>query len=599
VVHVPRGVARPGLHRATHPRLGWDNEYEAHDVEVGAFDVDRFPVTNQDFLRFVESGGYAQASWWSASAWAWRSAQQLQHPATWRRDGSGWRERAFFSERPLDLRVPVQVSHAEASAYAAWRGARLMTELEWHRAALGAPDGSVRDFPWGAATPQPGVHGTFGFSSFDALPVGATPAGRSAFGVDELVGNGWEWTSTVFAPFAGFEALPFYRGYSANFFDGKHFVLKGASAFTDVTFLRASFRNWFQPHYPHVFAKFRCVMALAKRVLEFRARRRRRVTSAAEKKLVLVGRDDARKALATAVSAGLRASPKRLPAALLYDDLGSALFDAITLLPEYEVTRADLRLLERHGAQVAELLPARHLVELGPGSGAKAALFLSRWPTTPLRFTAIDVSEAALRMCRRTLAPLEHVHTTTLQADYLEGLARLEPGSARRLVLFLGSNLSNFERGDAAAFIAAIAATLRPGDGVLLATDLDKPASVLVPAYDDAAGVTAAFNRNLLVRLNRELDGDFDVRAFRHEARWSDGERRIEMHLVATRAMEVTLRATGEVFSFAAGESLWTESSHRFRAGELREWGRAAGLETKAQWVDPAWAFAHTLFMKE
>lgn len=259
VVTVPAGVATLGLSRERHPHEGWDNEYEEHRVEVPAFRVDRYPVTAGDFLRFVEAGGYQRRELWSEAGWAWREAEQLTHPRGWSKRADGWWVRAMFDERPLPSAWPASVSHAEASAYAAFRGARLMTEAEWHRAALGTPEGGERSFPWGAHPPVPGTHGTFGFSSVDPLPVGASRLGRSAFGVEELVGNGWEWTSTVFAPFQGFTPLPFYRGYSANFFDGRHFVLKGASAFTDVTFLRRSFRNWFQPHYPHVFTKFRCV----------------------------------------------------------------------------------------------------------------------------------------------------------------------------------------------------------------------------------------------------------------------------------------------------------------------------------------------------
>lgn len=304
--------------------------------------------------------------------------------------------------------------------------------------------------------------------------------------------------------------------------------------------------------------------------------------------------------LAMAVTAGLRATQKTLPAALLYDDLGSALFEAITLLPEYEVTRADLRLIERHAGDVADQLWAPQVVELGPGAGRKAKRFLETYARgQQVRFSAIDVSEAALRDCQRTVEQLPNVTVSLVCARYLEGLQAVmaQRTGEPLLVLFLGSNLSNFERPDAQAFLSAIRATLHPGDGLLLATDLDKPVEQLLPAYDDASGVTAAFDKNLLVRLNRELDADFDVRAFRHEARWSVQHRRIEMHLVATRAMEVTVKATGDVFHFDDGESLWTESSHRFRTEELRSWGTAAGFRTRAQWVDPSWAFAHTLFL--
>ncbi len=259
VLSIPAGRATLGLSRQQFPHTGWDNEYDEHVVEVPAFEVDRLPVTNGDYLRFVDAGGYRARELWSEPAFSWLTREGLSHPTFWARHDGRWWWKAMFGEVPLPLSWPVYVSHAEASAYLKWKGGRLMTEAEWHRAALGTREGSERSTPWGSVIATPGVHGTFGFSSVDPLPVGSHPLGRSAFGVDELVGNGWEWTSTVFAPFAGFEPLPFYKGYSANFFDGKHFVLKGASARTDVSFLRRSFRNWFQGSFPSVFAKFRVV----------------------------------------------------------------------------------------------------------------------------------------------------------------------------------------------------------------------------------------------------------------------------------------------------------------------------------------------------
>jgi len=301
--------------------------------------------------------------------------------------------------------------------------------------------------------------------------------------------------------------------------------------------------------------------------------------------------------IVTAVLRGLRASPKTLPAALLYDALGSALFEAITELPEYGLTRADLRMIERHAGDVVRALDGPlEVVELGPGGGRKAALFLravtARQPRTV--FTAVDVSASALQECQRALEQLDGVEVRPVEATYLDGLRRAArvPG-ARRLVLFLGSNLSNFDRRDALGFLRDVRATLSPGDALLLATDLEKPAERLLPAYDDALGVTAAFDRNLLVRINRECGADFALPDFAHEARWNARDRRIEMHLVARRACEVHLR--GETIRFAEGESIWTESSHRFRTDELRAWGDESGFACAGQWTDAEWPFAHTL----
>jgi formylglycine-generating enzyme required for sulfatase activity len=217
--------------------FGWDNEFRELAVEVAAFDVDALPVTNAEYLEFVEQGGGAIPSFWA------------------KRDGE-WMQTTMFEEVPLPLAWPAYVSNEQASAYASWRGARLMTEPEFHRAAYGTPDGLERPQPWGNATPS-SEHGNFGFDHWDPVPVGTYPAGASEWGVHELVGNGWEWTSTVFAPLPGFTRMVSYPGYSADFFDGDHYVMKGASAVTSRELIRRSFRNWFRPNYPYVYAKFR------------------------------------------------------------------------------------------------------------------------------------------------------------------------------------------------------------------------------------------------------------------------------------------------------------------------------------------------------
>jgi ergothioneine biosynthesis protein EgtB len=260
LVEIPAGRARLGLPRRIAPAIGWDNEYEAHEVTVPAFAIDALNVTNGDFLEFHAAGGYDDRRLWSDADWAWIQSAGVQHPAFWVRRGDCWRYRAMFGEVPLGRSWPVYVSHAEAAAYARWTGRSLPSEAQFHRAAYGTPDGRERYYPWGDASPS-ARHGVFDFHQWDPSPVGSHPDGDSAFGVGDLVGNGWEWTSTVFAPFPGFEPLPFYRGYSADFFDGRHYVLKGGSARTDRSLLRPSFRNWFQPHYPYVYATFRCVEA--------------------------------------------------------------------------------------------------------------------------------------------------------------------------------------------------------------------------------------------------------------------------------------------------------------------------------------------------
>src|SRR5579862_5158160 len=262
MISIPPGMATLGLARGG-DTFGWDNEFEAHTVHVPAFEIDQYEVTNRQFLEFIAAGGYESHGFWSDDDWNWKSAHSVTHPVFWTKAPEGWRYRAMFEEIALPMDWPVYVSHAEAMAYARWAGKSLPTEEQWHRAAYGTPDetrrdGAERQYPWGSETPNSSF-GNFDFSHWNPTPVNAFPEGLSAFGVHDMLGNGWEWTSSVFAPFPGFEAFPFYRGYSADFFDGKHFVMKGGSPRTAACMLRPTFRNWFQAHYQYVYAGFRCV----------------------------------------------------------------------------------------------------------------------------------------------------------------------------------------------------------------------------------------------------------------------------------------------------------------------------------------------------
>jgi formylglycine-generating enzyme required for sulfatase activity len=235
MVRIPAGEATLG---APGSDFGWDNELPEMRVAVDAFSIDRHDVTNGDYLEFV-------------------IATKRTPPHFWlERDGE-WQWRGMFEAVPLPLDAPVYVTHDEAEAYAAWRGKRLPTESEYHRAAFGSPSGEERQFPWGDALPDT-THGNFGFTHWDPVPIGSYPAGASAWGVEDLVGNGWEWTSTIFDGFPGFAPMSSYPEYSADFFDRKHYVMKGASPATAPELIRRSFRNWFRPSYPFVYATFRC-----------------------------------------------------------------------------------------------------------------------------------------------------------------------------------------------------------------------------------------------------------------------------------------------------------------------------------------------------
>ncbi len=267
---IPAGVATLGQpHRNPQP-FGWDNEFGVQEFKVPSFSIDVFPVTNHEYLKFVHAGGYETPGYWHPEDWEWKHGQRLEHPHFWAARSSSpatdpdtqWEYRAMFGTIPLPMSWPVYVSHAEASAFARWAGKKLPSEAQWHRAAYATPEGMERAYPWGDDPPDgpsEALRGNFHHRRWDAAAVDAHPAGASAFGVHDLLGNGWEWTSTTFGPLPGFKAHAFYPGYSANFFDGKHYVMKGGSHRTDACMLRRSFRNWFQPHYPYVYATFRCV----------------------------------------------------------------------------------------------------------------------------------------------------------------------------------------------------------------------------------------------------------------------------------------------------------------------------------------------------
>jgi len=305
------------------------------------------------------------------------------------------------------------------------------------------------------------------------------------------------------------------------------------------------------------------------------------------------------------VSAGLsRPGQKELYSKYLYDELGSVLFEAISLLPEYGLTRAGSRLLERNAEEIVSLIPGPVVVaELGSGTGRK-----TRWMLEALArrqsvdYHPIDISRSALERCDSDLGRIESVSIVGFERAYLDGLlevaARRRPG-VRLLVLFLGSTIGNFDRPAGDEFLRRVRQILFEGDALLLATDLEKEEERMLLAYDDPAGVTAAFNRNLLARINRELGADFDLRRFEHLARYHRRERRVEMHLRSAVDQLVRIpRASLEV-PFAAGETIWTESSHKYSCVEVAEMSRRCGFRCEAQWIDSEWPFAQSLWFAD
>jgi dimethylhistidine N-methyltransferase len=315
----------------------------------------------------------------------------------------------------------------------------------------------------------------------------------------------------------------------------------------------------------------------------------------------LISQQVIREEFADEVRAGLSKSQKELPAKHLYDQVGSALFEVITVLPEYGLTRAEERLLLSHATEITRWLPPRvAVVELGSGSGRKTKPVLQAIVNRQecVNYCAIDISPTALEACRGQLSGLPGVRVQSMQEPYLEGLSELcERRAVPLLVLFLGSTIGNFGPAEAVRFLTGVRACLRPGDAFLLGVDLIKPTNTLLAAYDDPAGVTAAFNLNLLARINRELNGNFNLRNFRHEARWNASDSRIEMHLRSLGLQIVDIPGARSRVAFDHGETIWTESSHKFETGQLSRLAEQAGFIDCARWIDREWPFAECLWM--
>ncbi len=291
---------------------------------------------------------------------------------------------------------------------------------------------------------------------------------------------------------------------------------------------------------------------------------------------------------------------KKIAPRYFYDDLGSVLFEAITLLPEYGLTRADERLLRLHANKIISATgPLEIVAELGSGTGQKTRHILAAAMRAAYDFSyvPIDVSRKALAACERELCDIVDVRPVC--ADWMEGLreiTRHRPGGKPLLILFLGSSIGNLDRSGIPDFLQQLRSNLRPGDFFLLGADLVKSINRMIAAYDDPTGVTAAFNLNLLARINRELNADFDLRSFVHEVRWNSDERRIEMHLLSCRNQVVYVAALDTKFQFRAGETICTEFSHKFTKDELISYARSSGFKPIRIWVDDSWPFAEALW---
>lgn len=535
-----------GLVEIGHPggAFAFDNEGPRHRVWLEPYRLADRLVTNGEWLAFMADGGYARPELWLSEGWARVQAEGWQAPLYWRESADGWRAMSLHGLRPLDPAAPVShVSYYEADAYAAWAGARLPTEAEWEHAA-----GSVR--PDGAF---------LGSGRLEPRPA----AGE---GLSQMFGDLWEWTRSAYLPHPGFAPADGAVGeYNGKFMSGQ-FVLRGGACVTPAGHVRPSYRNFFYPQQRWMFSGVR----LAKDGLE--------------------GRGAAMSDFEADVVAGLSRPRKQIPPKHFYDAKGSDLFEAITELPEYYPTRTEVALLRDAAPEISRHIPkGAALVEFGSGASTKTRIVLDAAPQLAA-YAPIDISASALDAAAAAIrADYPALKVAPLRDDFTNAL-QLPPEVAGRPVVgfFPGSTIGNFTPDEARAFLVSARRLLGRGSAFLVGIDLVKDPRALVAAYDDAQGVTAAFNKNLLTRINRELGGDFDLDAFAHRAIWNSADSRIEMHLQSLK--DQTVRAAGRSFHFGAGETIHTENSCKFTFERFGALAEDAGWTVEQTWAsrDPA-----------
>ncbi|MBU1384567.1 MAG: ergothioneine biosynthesis protein EgtB [Alphaproteobacteria bacterium] len=516
--------------------FAFDNEGPTHRQWLEPYGLDHDLVSNADWVAFIEDGGYARPELWLSDGWAVVKTEGWTAPLYWRRDEAVWTTMTLTGRREIDPAAPVRhVSFYEADAYARWAGRRLPTEAEWEHAARCRPE-----------------------------------AFSNAFG------EVWQWTSSSYAPYRGFRPTDGTASEYNGKFMANQMVSRGSSWATPQGHGRTSYRNFFYPHQRWAFMGLRLAEDLPTPPTR----------ASSDGETARFRRD---------LLAGLGRSPKTASPKWLYDAEGSRLFEEITRLAEYYPTRQEAALLRQVApAWAARFGPDASLVEFGSGASEKTRIVLDAAPGLAA-YVPIDISADALNAAARRIdESYPGLKVAPLVGDFLHLAALPEGiGRGRRVGFFPGSTIGNLEPREAAAFLSAARRQLGEDALFILGVDLVKSPDVLIAAYDDAAGVTAAFNRNLLVRANRELQAGFDVDSFVHRAVWNQGESRMEMHLVATRAMEV--RIDDRVIAFDEGETIHTENSRKFTEASVRDLAVSAGWTVAAFEASPDPAVALVL----
>ena len=542
--------------------IGHDGDGFAYDCEgprhrqwLDPFRIGDRPVTNRDWIGFIDDGGYATQTLWLSDGWARCQRDNWDAPLYWWRQDNTWWTYSLRGPQPVNLDAPVvHVSYYEADAYARWAGKRLPSEAEWEVVA--------RDRP---------IRGNFMESAnFRPMPAEIRSRRADTETDEQFWGDVWEWTSSPFTPYPGFRPPDGAIGEYNGKFMCNQFVLRGGSCATTTAQIRPSYRTFFYPHQRW--------QMLGLRLADDGGsdHDRHRVPRVAGPK----------SGFAQSILAGLAAERKTIESKWLYDAAGSRLFDRITMLEEYYPTRTETGILEVRAAELAaHAPPGSALVELGSGSSVKTRLLLDALPQlgayVPVDISAEHLDEAA----RRLDADYPALDVCPVVADFTAEFTLPEIiENGPKVLFFPGSTLGNFEIESAVALMRRLR-TLQKVTAFVIGIDLVKDRQTLLHAYDDGEGVTAAFNLNLLARINRELGADFDPSAFRHKARWNETESRIEMHLVSREKQTVTV--AGKTIRFAEGETIHTENSHKFTPDGFRDLALQAGWQLADLWTDP------------
>ncbi|MGN6365363.1 ergothioneine biosynthesis protein EgtB [Asticcacaulis taihuensis] len=504
--------------------FAFDNEAPRHRTWLQPFEISDRLVTNGEWLAFMQDGGYSRPDLWLSDGWAQVQANGWNAPFYWQASEDGWQEMTLRGPQAIAPGAPVtHISYYEADAYARWAGARLPTEAEWEAAAA---DGVLEQ-------------------------------------VDDVA---WQWTGSAYLPYPGFLPGAGAVGeYNGKFMSGQ-MVLRGGSAFTPAGHARPTYRNFFAPE---------------KRWLRSGLRLARDISTGTTGDVS----DDG---FAADVVRGLSARQKSLSPKYFYDATGSELFEAICRLEEYYPTRTETALLARIAPELTADIPADSvLVEFGSGASEKTRLLLDAGPQIT-DYVPIDISEDALRHATlRLKGAYPKLSVTPVVGDFTSDVQLPSALKGRPLIgFFPGSTIGNFTHVEAVAFLRTVRGLLGPNARLILGADMVKDEATLVAAYDDAKGITAAFNKNLLVRINRELDGNFDLDAFDHLAVWNPDYERIEMHLVSRK--DQIVKAAGHTFAFKAGERFHTENSHKFTPASLTRLAADSGWKIERQWISPA-----------